>query len=312
MKASVIVSSMNRKATLARLMANLVAQTHSPDEVIVIEAGGGAWSKEDVPPELRDAFKVFYAQGESLAASRFRGQQAATGDSLFFLDDDIIMPNTYVEDALAYLFEHPSVMAVGGAYVDKDAPQRADSSHLIARFMGIHGDGRANRLLPSGWTDYVRGRYAQEITEAEWLFGCNSVVRASAFPKAQFTTGMAAWSFLEDVFFGLSLMKNFGACMRVLPALRVIHDPPSSGGRISPATLRMRVLYRAILWREHVAKTPKSRLMFAVGMVANLLLMLKQERQFWVVPESLKVTAFMLKNPNLSWEEANEFIFSKA
>ncbi|MFA6279875.1 MAG: glycosyltransferase [Bdellovibrionales bacterium] len=311
MKTSVIVSSMNRKVTLLRLMDNLVAQTNRPDEVIVVEAGGGTWSPDEVPSALRAGFNVLYAKGEALAVSRDKGQQAATGDVLFFLDDDIVMPNTYVAQALAYLAANPSVMAVGGAYVDKDAPDRADSKHLFARLMGIHGDGHANRLLPSGWTDYVRGLYAQEVSEAEWLFGCNSVVRATAFPKAQFATGMAAWSFLEDVFFGRSLMKNFGLCLRVLPSLRVIHDPPSSGGRISPATLRMRVLYRYILWREHVAKNLKSRFMFALGMLANLLLMIKQEKRFWVVPESLKATLFIIKNPNLSWEEANEFIFSK-
>lgn len=311
MKVSVITSSVNRKKTLARLWDNLVAQTRVPDEIILVEAGGARWDAAELPAPLRAGFQVHDAPGEALSASRARGQRAATGDVLFFFDDDIVLPPTYIAEALAYLEAHPAIMAVGGTYRDKDNPGRNDGAHWTARLFGIHGDGSANRLLLSGWTDFARGAHAQRVTAAEWLFGCNYAVRATAFPAARFETRMKAWSFLEDVFFGLSLRAAFGDCLRLLPGLHVLHDPPTSGGRISPVTLRMRILYRVILWRDHLPHTAWSFIRFALGMVANLLLMLKQERKFWVVPETLRTLAFAARHTHLSWEAANEFVFQK-
>ncbi|MDE3059513.1 MAG: glycosyltransferase family 2 protein [Pseudomonadota bacterium] len=312
MKTSVIISTVNRKQAALRLFESLVAQSTPPDEILLIEAGYAPWDKSELPPSLQPGFRVIDAPGMSLAAARDLGRKEAAGNVLFFFDDDILPPKNYIESALHYLAHHSTIMAVGGAYTDRAVQDRRGSSILIGRLLGIYADGRRNRLLPSGWADYVRGPYAREITHADWLFGCNFAVRASAFTKAGFESRMAAWSFLEDVFFGVSLKEAFGDCMRVLPALKVIHDPPASGGAINVMSLRMRMLYRYLLWREHISRSGRLHLLpFSLGMVANLLLMIKQERKFWVVTETAKSLRFILQHRNVDWDGANGFILSK-
>jgi GT2 family glycosyltransferase len=310
MKCSIIISSMNRKATFLRLANNIAAQTSLPDEIILVEAGGAEWSASELPEILQSKFRVLYAPNEALSSSRARGQQNASGEILFFFDDDIVIPNNYIAKALDYLATQPAIMAIGGAYTDKDAPERAEGNHRLAQMFYIHGDGSDNRLLPSGWTDFVRGTARDHITAAEWLFGCNFVVRTSAFAKAKFETRMKAWCFLEDVFFGQSLFAAFGNCMRLLPQLQVLHDPPTSGGRISKITLRMRILYRYILWREHAPRRGLRLAQFSLSMLGNILLMIKQEPKFWVVPDSLRTLGYIIIKPHMNWDEANGFIFS--
>ncbi len=309
MKTSIITSTVTRKTTMLRMLDCLARQTQLPDEIIIIEAGEGTWGPEDFPEILRTRYQVHYAPKESLSASRDRGRKLATGDVLFFLDDDLILPDAYIATATEYLRDHPQIMGVGGRYVDESITGRRTWTLAIGRVLGIYGDGSRNRILPSGWIDYVRGDAATQITSAEWLFGCNSAIRRSAFDRAHMETQMAAWSFLEDAFFGTSLTAAYGDCLRLLPAMEVIHAPMASSGRLSPITLRMRILYRYIFWRERLrGQRPVG---FWLGMLANLLLMLRLECKFWVVPECLRAYLFCVREPQMDWEKANGFVFAK-
>lgn len=312
MKTSVIIPTINRKETVLRLLACISAQTNLPAEIIIVEQGEIPWTASDLPTALQPTFRLIRLAPKSSALARATGQKAASGEILFFFDDDIILPNNYIEEALHYLTANPTIMAIGGVYIDKTIQSRKPGSFVIGRLFGIYADGRCNQLLASGWADYVRGKYTEEISCAEWLFGCNIAVRASTFSAVEFEARMQAWSFLDDVFFGTVLKEKFGECMRILPDLRVIHDPPASGGEITLATLRMRIIHRFILWRDHIAKHHKLSLFrFLLGMAANLLLMLKQERKIWVVTEHMKTFVFILRNLKMNWDKANEFIFSR-
>lgn len=310
---SVIISSVDRPDRLARLLNNIARQSTLPDEVIVIEAGVRALDEAIIPLRLGGRVVAFHAPRESLAASRDRGRRAAQGATLIFFDDDLILPDRYIEFALKHLDENTKVMAVGGIYRDPVTLRNRPWSIAIGRVLGIFGNGSRNRILVSGWADYVRGEHAKRMTEAEWLFGCNWAIRASAFshPEVCIETRLAAWSFLEDVIFGSRITQAYGSCMRLLPELGVIHDAGTSAGRISLVTLRMRILYRFIFWREALDDSSTFRtIRFWLGMLANLLLMYKQERRLWVLKECLNVCIGIYRQPLISWEKANELIFS--
>jgi len=312
-KVSVIISSVDRPDRLARLLDNVSRQSTMPDEVIVVEAGVRPLDEAIVPPRLCGRVVAFHAPRESLAASRDRGRRAAHGATLIFFDDDLIVPDRYIEFALRHLDENTNVMAVGGIYRDPVTVHNRPWSIAIGRVLGIFGNGSRNRILVSGWADYVRGEHAKRMTEAEWLFGCNWAIRASAFnhQDVRIESRLEAWSFLEDVIFGSRITQAYGLCMRLLPELSVIHDAGNSAGRISVVTLRMRILYRFIFWRETLDDGSTTRAVrFWLGMLANLLLMYKQERRLWVLKECLSVYIGIYRQAPISWDHANELIFS--
>lgn len=309
---SVIVATINRKATLQRLLAGLAAQSYQVGQLIVIEGGQAKWQPDDFPAALQPVVEVVYSPAISLAGARALGQRHARGNVLFFFDDDILIGPDYIAQALQHLDRDPRVMAVGGPYRDRGLDRRGNSSVAIGRLLGIYANGRRNRLLRSGWADYARGAGLANPGSADWLFGCNFAIRASAFPALEFEEKMAAWSFLEDVFLGQHLQQLFGDCIQLVPDLSVLHDPPGSSGAISRATLRMRIVYRYILWRDHVRPHhPLSHLAFALGMFANLLLMLKQEKRTWVIPECARSLLYITRNLNMNWDQANAHVFAK-
>lgn len=312
MNPSVIVATINRKATLCRLLECLAAQTVPVEQLIVIEGGQATWTPDDFPTALQGVTTVLYSPAISLAGARALGQRHATGDVMFFFDDDILIDTDYIAHALSQMQHDAQVMAVGGPYRDRGLDQRSGGSLMVGRLLGIYADGQRNRLLRSGWADYARGSGLERSNSAEWLFGCNFAIRATAFPALSFEEEMAAWSFLEDVFLGQHLQKLFGDCIRLVPGLKVIHDPPGSSGAISRATLRMRILYRYMLWRDHVRpRHPLSHPAFSLGMFANLLLMLKQERRTWVIAECGRSLLYVFRNLDMNWDQANEHVFAE-
>lgn len=313
MKISVITSSLARKELVLRLLKNLANQIRLPDEIVLVEAGGVQWSKYDFPLILRDRIAVIYALGESVAASKNRGRLSSKGDVLIFLDDDVIISDHYISDAIDYLDANNDVMGVGGIYTDSNIANRSKFTVMLGRIFGVYADGTMNRILSGGWADYVRLPYSKQITPAEWLFGCNYAIRSKSFVDLRvcYPVQMAAWSFLEDVFLGSRLTSAYGICLRVLPSLTVVHDPIISSGCLTKATLRMRILYRYIFWRDYVSDIRrKSKFFFVIGLFANLLLMLKQEKRLWVISQSAYTYHFLYRNKKMNWDSANEFIFA--
>jgi glycosyltransferase involved in cell wall biosynthesis len=313
MNATVIISSVNRKDTLQRLLGNLLNQTVQPEEIIIIEAGNHPLDKQEFHVQPACRLTLCHAPKESLAASRERGRLLAKSEILIYFDDDVISPLNYIETVTTHFQLKQNTIAIGGIYKDKTTTDRRSWSIFVGRLFGIYGNGHRNKILLSGWTDYVRGIHAEHETDAEWLFGCNWAIRANAFdnPTVKIETGLLAWSFLEDVMLGYKITKAYGICMRILPSLGVVHDPIASSGGISTATVRMRILYRHLFWKENLSTSgyfPATK--FNLGMVANLLLMLKQKREIWVIRECFLSLLFIMGNKNTNLQAANEFIFS--
>ena len=101
-KISVIITVYNRFEYVRNALLSLLHQTMLPDEVIFADDG----SKDDLGEYLEDLikecpFKVKHVwqedNGFRLARSRNNGVKAATGELLIFLDQDVILPDDFVE-----------------------------------------------------------------------------------------------------------------------------------------------------------------------------------------------------------------------
>ena len=312
MSTSVIIPTVARPDMTLRLLSLLAQQTTPPDEIIIAEQGGNAWDLKDIPPTLRDSVTILPLEVKSLAYARCVAAEDAHGDILIFFDDDILLRPDYITCAIDYLSQNPSCLAVGGLYLDQTVTTRSPLTLTIGRMLWIYSKGQANRILLSGWGDYVRGEHARHPTNAQWLFGCNIAVRADALRRVPFESSMRAWSFLEDLFWGAEMTRTFGPCMTILPALSVVHAPSESTGAVSRTTVRMRIVHRTIFWRRYI--WPHSHLSFipfCLGMIANLILILRQARKPWVITEHLKTWSFLISHPSLEWNDANSFIFDQ-
>lgn len=101
-KISVIVTLYNRLEYARNMILSLINQTLMIDELIFADDG----SKEDVVDVVKDLIaecpfkiKCVYQEdrGFRLARSRNNGARIATGEFLIFLDQDVIMPDNFIE-----------------------------------------------------------------------------------------------------------------------------------------------------------------------------------------------------------------------
>lgn len=304
---SVVISTMGRPETLYRILGCLSKQTTLVNEIIIIEASGFKWDLDNYPLEN---IYIHYEKGMSLSDARSLGLKLSHSKYVAFLDDDIIIDNNYINTAINFLDNNKEYNGVGGAYEDAITKARTKLSLTIGKAFYIYGNGDANKIISSGWADYVRRETEELGSDAEWLFGCNGVYRKEALLGLDDREQMIKWSFLEDVILGVKLTKKYGITLRILSDLMVIHDPQATSGEYNKQTLRMRVLYRHIFYRDILEK--KNLFKYSLSCAGNILLLLKSDFSIRNLTEITKVYIFLISNWNsINWGVANEYILKK-
>jgi glycosyltransferase involved in cell wall biosynthesis len=87
MQISVIIPTHNRAPLLTRALNSVLAQTHAPLEIILVDDG----STDETPQLAADHFpqvRYIFQPNRGVSAARNRGMEAASGEWLAFLDSD--------------------------------------------------------------------------------------------------------------------------------------------------------------------------------------------------------------------------------
>lgn len=117
-KISVVTPTLRRPQEVAELLDNLSQQTVLPFEVIIVD---GAPQEEKETEEIVKAkakdlpYRVIYIRhGGGTAIQRNVGIDAATGDFIAFIDDDIRLEANFFEEILKVFIEDKDKKKVGG------------------------------------------------------------------------------------------------------------------------------------------------------------------------------------------------------
>jgi serine acetyltransferase/GT2 family glycosyltransferase len=122
MRASVVVATYNRGASIERLVRQLALQSVASElEVVIVDDG----SKEDPTPRLRAldvpfTLVVERQKNAGAAAARHKGVMLATGPVVLFLDDDMQIHSRLVEAHLAHHDKDPNAVVLGRIKPDPD------------------------------------------------------------------------------------------------------------------------------------------------------------------------------------------------
>lgn len=105
MLCSVILTVHNRRETVERALRTIVAQTHRPLEIVVVDNGSTDGSRElcaamiEAEQEERGlSFQLLVQPRKGACAARNMGLRAATGEWVAFFDDDDEMSPDFVEE----------------------------------------------------------------------------------------------------------------------------------------------------------------------------------------------------------------------
>ncbi len=132
MLVTIIICTIRRVELIRGLLDSLAAQTWSEFEILLVGA-------EDSRRQV-DCFGQlkFLPAPRGLAAARNVGLRNATGDLICFLDDDVLLPPTFLADAVA-MFDRRELSDMGGltGYDTVNYPQPMCNRWRLRRLLGV-------------------------------------------------------------------------------------------------------------------------------------------------------------------------------
>jgi glycosyltransferase involved in cell wall biosynthesis len=156
-KVSVYIPAYNSAEFLSRVIEGVLAQTLSPDEILVIDDGS-----RDTTPEVAKSYPavmlVSHAQNSGLGTARNTGFRMASNELVASLDADCV-PDPGWLAGLSRHFEDPTVAGAGGRLIEGEQRTLAD------RWRRAH--------MPQEWGNFP-------LRNPRFLFGSNNMFRKSA------------------------------------------------------------------------------------------------------------------------------------
>ncbi|NIT35156.1 MAG: glycosyltransferase [candidate division Zixibacteria bacterium] len=244
-RVSVIIATMSRPAELALTVTSAMAGTRAPDEVVVVDA-----SADDrtglLVTQLAAAFKhvrfVWERTAPSLPRQRNAGLDAATGEFVLFLDDDVTLEPAFLEELLK-AFDDATVGGACGVITNQVVP--SGYVRFLQRLFRQVRYARRSLLQRSGLPTFLY--QPREAAEVKILTGCNMAFRREAVVRFD-----ERINYFDDDDVSLMVARRWRLVQ--VPAARLEHRV-AAGARPAPLDkVRRRVLEQRLLHRRHLTQ----------------------------------------------------------
>jgi glycogen synthase len=241
-RASVIIITYNRAASLRECLGLLRALDHPVFEVVVVN-GPSTDDSQDVLDEWAGSIKVVDCPVANIAAARNLGLANAAGEVVAFLDDDTYPDPAWLTNLLAALLERPETAGAGGPYRDRSGTA-LEFVHLVGDRLGE--TTRIDSLDPSLWYATPFSSRFLILPGGNSAYRRETLVQIGGFDEAFEYGG-------EEGDVGIRL-RDAGYLLRPAPAAIVYHQRLSNADRSDAGVMRSRYRYlrsKAYFARKH-------------------------------------------------------------
>lgn len=228
-RVSVIIPTHDRPDALRRCVQSVLAQRPRPFEIVIVNDGAtdvaadvaGAADDADVP------LKAIRRRTPCLPASRNRGIDAAVGDVLLMLDDDVrLRAGTLARLAELYAADEQGVVAGIGLTPVEPGAERTTARLWRALATALGQDAWRPRVQRAR---YVRlpARLRGRLVPARRLSGCAFSLRTDVAHRRRFREAFGGYAYGED----REYSYRVGRCCALFaaPGLAVDHDVVPGG-----------------------------------------------------------------------------------
>lgn len=223
---SVIVPTYQREEVLCSTIAGLLEQDYPDFEVLVVD------QTQKHQPETQNyleetvaggKIQLFRVEWASLPGARNYGVERASGDIILFIDDDVELPQGYLESHAKIFMDKPEVGAVAGRVFDR--MKLAERSDLAIEYL-------PKEAMDPGiawyYIDLVHTTQPQQVLTAR---GCNMSFRREIFGKygLRFDERFRDNAVREESDFCLQLRQT-GYIVWYAPEAHLVHLGEETGG----------------------------------------------------------------------------------
>jgi glycosyltransferase involved in cell wall biosynthesis len=271
---SVVVPTYNRPKELKSCIESILNQSIKPHEIIVVDDG----DLSDFP--LRDrcidlGIRCVYHKKEirGLTTSRNVGVRLATGEIVFFLDDDTVLLPSYIEEILnTYSLESERpIMGVGGVIANPKPLTFARRLRRIFDLIFLVAGVEEGKMLPSGFsTEFgTTGFPIKKTTEVDFLHGGASSFRKQIFADFSFSERYEGYGEGEDKDFTYRVSRTHKLVIN--PKAKLFHFESPKMRLDAARETREIVIGRYRLFRGCIKKGWWSWLLFCYALFGYLL-----------------------------------------
>ncbi len=212
--ASALVATRNRSLSLKRMLDSLSQQSLQPKEMIVVDGSENDETKEVCDRQIFNLkTEIIYHRATEIGAATQRNQamQYATEDTIWLLDDDIILESNCVARLWQALNNDSQLGGVNAMITNQKYLPPGKISRYLFRL--LHGSwessyagkciGPAFNLLPEDNPNLP------EVVPVEWLNTTCVMYRREALPDPLFPPIFTGYSLMEDLTLSLIVGKQW-------------------------------------------------------------------------------------------------------
>ena len=198
---SVIICTRNRLNDILSLFSSLKEQTIKPTEIIIIDSGDRplnehvAFSNMFTKTTFPTTQLVYKHTKPGLTYQRNVGISCASGDIIYFFDDDVVLQKNYLHEMNKTFVENSSY-AGGMGTVINIGPPPSWRFKLFRKIFLLPRDYASGRFTLSGMPTHAYGTTAFKAVEV--LGGCGMAYRSPVFKKNMFDEKLYGYAYMED------------------------------------------------------------------------------------------------------------------
>ncbi|HVI69291.1 MAG TPA: glycosyltransferase family A protein [Magnetospirillaceae bacterium] len=122
-KISIVIPTYNEEGYIRRLLASIAAQTTKPHQIVIVDSFSKDKTYEDIAKFVPELPLTCVSAQRGIGLARNIGAAAATGDVLLFLDSDVELQPSFLEDAGSEFDQRQLDLASAHFYVDRESPK---------------------------------------------------------------------------------------------------------------------------------------------------------------------------------------------
>ncbi|NNT71330.1 glycosyltransferase [Flavobacterium sp. IMCC34852] len=240
---SVIIPTRNRLESLNRVLLSIAKQTHVPKEIIIVDSSDNPLTLEQLAVQNR--IQIIHSK-PSVCLQRNIGIEQSTSDYVFLCDDDIELPEKYLEELLVHLEKHPKTIVVSGLVYEQQNNQwhyaekkKSFWKLLYASFFGLSvwseikkDDFSRNRLTQRFISNYLKK--GNRIAKSGWPIVIDYKNPFFSTPVYSLMASLVRKDKIKNVRFESAFYENgigdnydflieMDSKVTVIPSLKVLH-----------------------------------------------------------------------------------------
>lgn len=271
---SCIICTKDRPDDLKACIKSIEKQTIKPNEIIIVDAGKIKGLESQIIEITKNSgIKLIYLYTKpGLPSQRNLGVKHASGEIIFFFDDDVILDENYIEEILKVykLKQNENIGGVQGTI--KNLKPSPFLKYIFERLFMIGcrvKEGKAG-LLPSGFPLIVCN--PSDIVETEIQLGCCASFKREIFNRFQFDEKLeklSNYALKEDLDFSYRVSRYYK--MFQTPYATLFHrESPVS--RINLARYsELRVLNNYYFFKKSIPQTVFNKICYILANIGLII-----------------------------------------